>query len=228
VAGLLADTGVPLGVLPFGTLNHFAKYLGIPVDLESAIDVIAAASPHAIDIAEVNGQPFVNNSSIGIYPYMVLNRERRRRMHGLSKWRAMLFAVLRTLRYFPLHRVLISAEGWTEPCRTPCVFIGNNRYSFVAPSLGARERLDGGHLCLSVAQQQSRLALLWLACRSAIGLLDEARDLRSLEVGSAQITSRRSRLLVAMDGEVAILRPPLQYRIRPKALHVFVSVPRTH
>src|SRR5919206_2234799 len=78
VAAVLAGTGVPLGILPLGTLNHFARDLGIPLELDGAAAVIARGSARTIDVAEVNGEVFVNNSSIGIYPYMVLDRERRR------------------------------------------------------------------------------------------------------------------------------------------------------
>ncbi|MGB6195357.1 MAG: diacylglycerol kinase family protein, partial [Methyloceanibacter sp.] len=68
VAGVLAQTGVPLGILPLGTLNHFAKDLGIPLHLKEAAEVIAKGEKRTVDLAEVNGETFINNSSIGIYP----------------------------------------------------------------------------------------------------------------------------------------------------------------
>ena len=222
VASALATTDIPLGVLPLGTLNHFAKDLGIPLDLDGAVEVICAGHARPVDVAEVNGQVFVNNSSIGIYPYMVLDRERRRSKHGQAKWIATFLAAFRTLRYLPRRRLSIRAEGWTEPCRTPCLFIGNNAYGLAAASLGKRERLDQGELCLYVARQGSRTALVLLALKSALGWIDEARDLRILNVTSAKIESRTSRLLVAMDGEVSVQRPPLHYRTRRGALRVFV------
>jgi diacylglycerol kinase family enzyme len=67
VASVLSGTGIPLGVLALGSLNHFAKDLGIPLDLEAAVAVISAGTMRAVDVAEVNGQVFVNNSSIGLY-----------------------------------------------------------------------------------------------------------------------------------------------------------------
>ena len=100
VAAVLAGTGVPLGILPLGTLNHFAKDLGIPLDLDGAVDVVAAAHGVNVDVGEVNGIVFINNSSIGVYPYMVLDRERLRRT-GLRKWTAMALAGLHMLRVFP-------------------------------------------------------------------------------------------------------------------------------
>jgi diacylglycerol kinase family enzyme len=224
VAGVLAGSGIPLGVLPLGTLNHFAKDLGIPTDVAGAIAVIATGEARAVDVAEVNGLVFVNNSSIGVYPYMVLDRERRRRLEGRAKWVAMIFAALRTLQHFPLHRLAICAADWTEPCRTPCVFVGNNEYGLARKSFGTRERLDRGELWLWVAKPQSRLSLLWLAFRAGIGLLRQSRDLRTFNVDAAEIVSRRKRLLVAVDGEVETLRAPLHYRTRPGALRVFVPV----
>lgn len=221
VASVLAGTGIPLGVLPLGTLNHFARDLGLPLDLGGAVAVIGAGHARAVDVAEVNGQTFVNNSSIGLYPYMVLDRERRRSRHGQAKWVATLLAAFRTLRYLPLRRLSVRAEDWDEPCRTPCVFVGNNQYRLAGPALGTRERLDGGRLTLYVAPPQSRLGLILLALRSALGLVDEGRDLRVLRVETVEIRSRTSRLLVALDGEVAILRPPLTYHLRPGALRVF-------
>jgi diacylglycerol kinase family enzyme len=221
VAAVLAGTGVPLGILPLGTLNHFAKDLGIPVSLDAAVRVVAARQTRAVDVAEVNGQVFINNSSIGIYPYMVLDRERRREKHGLAKWTAMALAVVRTIRYFPRRRLSISAEGWTEPYRTPCLFVGNNQYRLAGRSLGRRETLDRGELCLYVAKHETPLGLAWLALRSALGLIDESRDLRTARASSAEITSRASRLLMALDGEATIVRPPLRYRTRPRALRVF-------
>ena len=220
LAGILAGTGIPLGVLPLGTLNHFARDLGIAPSLEAAIAVIAAGDVRSVDVAEVNGEIFINNSSIGLYPYMVLDRERRRHLHGSAKWPAMALAAWRTLRHLPVRRLKICAEGWTEPCRTPCAFIGNNEYSLAVPSLGRRARLDAGTLCFYVARSQGRGPLVRLALRSMLGLARSA-ELRTFSASTAEIISRTSRLPVALDGEVKMLRPPLHYRTRPGALRVF-------
>lgn len=220
-AHLLADTGVPLGVIPLGTFNHFARDLGLPLDPEAAVEVICARAARPVDAGEVNGQVFVNNSSIGIYPAMVRNRERIRQASGLAKWGAMLLACLRVLRWLPVRRLSIAAEGWTEPCRSPCVFVGNNEYGIEAASFGKRLRLDRGELCLYVARQRSRLALVWLGIRSAFGLLDRERDMRFLRTSAAEIHARGHGIWVALDGEVEKLRSPLRYRSRPAALLVF-------
>ena len=60
-----------LGVLPLGTLNHFARDAGIPLDLEEAVAAIAGGRTRQVDVAEVNGRIFINNSAVGLYPELV-------------------------------------------------------------------------------------------------------------------------------------------------------------
>jgi len=221
VASVLAGSGVPLGILPLGTRNHFARDFGIPTDVDQAVGLIAAGHARSVDVGEVNGQTFINNASIGVYPYLVLERERRRRRDGLSKWTAMIVAGLRVLRHLPFRKLSVCAEGWAEPCRSPCVLVGNNAYRVVVPALGRRERLDEGALFLYVAKARGRLGLLWLAARTILGRLNRSDELRILKIGTAEIRSRQRRVVVALDGEVEVLRPPLLFRTRPGALQVF-------
>jgi diacylglycerol kinase family enzyme len=124
----------------------------------------------------------------------------------------------------PLRRLRIRAQNWQDACRSPCVFIGNNEYHLKGSSFGSRERLDGGELCLFVAKQRGRLALLWLAVRCVGGLVDQ-RDLRTVTVPAAEVSSRRKRLLVALDGEIQSMQTPLHYRIRPAAIRVLAPLP---
>jgi diacylglycerol kinase family enzyme len=223
VANALAGSAIPLGIIPLGSLNHFARDLGVPFALDAAIATIAAGHTRQVDVAELNGEIFINNSSIGVYPYVILDRERFRRRRGLAKWSAMFLACLRTLRYFPVRRLSICGEGWVEPARSPCVFVGNNEYRLSVPGFGRRERTDGGELCAYVAKQRSRLGLFWLALRTYLGFLAPERDLRIFKLNAVEINpQRRGRLLVALDGEIRLIRAPLRYRIRPGDLKVFV------
>lgn len=221
VAAALSDTGLPLGVLPLGTMNHFAKDLALPLSIEAAAGVIAQGRARAVDLAEVNGATFINNASIGIYPYLVTDRERRRR-HGLHKWLAMMAAALRMLRHFPRRRLRISAQGLEKPYRTPCLFVGNNRYGTELFALGRRERLDAGKLWFYVVRPRNPLGFLWMICRMCVGRLSQVRDLDTFEFEAAEVGSKASRLPVALDGEVEVLRTPLRFQIRPGALRVIV------
>ena len=73
-AGLpaLVEAGKPLGVLPLGTLNHFAKDLGLPLDLESAVCTLRTGRLREVDLGEINGRLFLNNCSLGFYPEVVI------------------------------------------------------------------------------------------------------------------------------------------------------------
>lgn len=221
VAAILAGTGIPLGVLPLGTLNHFARDLGIPLDVAGAVEVIAASNCRTVDVGEVNDRIFLNNSSIGVYPFMVRERERRQRLDGLSKWPAMAWAAFDAIRLFPLRRFHVHAHGRSESPRTPCLFVGNNHYRLDLFGLGKREQLNSGQLWLYITKQQTRLSLVWFTLRAVLGLADPQRDLVCFPAASAKITSRKKLLSVATDGEVEWMRPPLHYRIRPSALRVF-------
>lgn len=225
VAGQLAGTDVPLGVLPLGTHNHFAKDLGMPLDLERAVAAICASPPRAVDVGEVNGRVFVNNSLLGVYPYMVADRERRRRLHGMAKWLAMTLAFLRMLGRFPRRRLTLCVDGQARRYRTPCLFIGVNEYEVELLKVRRRCGMDGGRLWLFVAKHNSALGFAWFAFRSAFLGLSEADDFERLKATEVEVRLSASRAPVAADGEVERMRGPLRYRIRPRDLRVLAPVP---
>ena len=225
VASVLKDSQIPLGVLPLGTLNHFAKDLKIPLDIDGAIQVIAAGHAAAVDLAAVNEHTFINNSSIGIYPQVVRDRDRQRERLGRGKWMAMLIAVLRALRRYPLFRVRLQLGDTTVFRQTPFVFVGNNSYDISYFTLGGRERLDRGHLSLYSANRPGRFGMLILALRAILGRLNQAKDFDASCLPELWVDSGKTRLHVALDGEVRIIQPPLHYRSLPCALKVLV--PRT-
>ncbi len=221
-AGHLADTGRAFGILPLGTLNHLARDAGIPMEIEEAARVIAAGQIREIDVAEVNGRVFVNNSAVGLYPEMVMLRELEQDRRGRSKRMAMLSASITSLRHFRRHRLWISAPGLEAPIRTPLLFIGNNRYQVNLFGLGRRERLDEGELCLYAIRARSRLHLFWAGIRGVFGRLDQQRDFITAYVTEAEISSSRGVLTLSADGETERMETPLRYRIRPKALRLIV------
>jgi diacylglycerol kinase family enzyme len=225
VAAALVDTGIALGVLPLGTLNHFAKDLGVPLDLEAAVRTIVAGQAHAVDVGEVNGRIFVNNSSLGIYPEIVRDRERQQKRFGRNKWLAMAWATLAVLRRYPFLGVRLAVDGRPQFFRTPFVFIGNNEYQMDGLALGQRAALDGGVLSLFVAQRPGRLRLIQFALRALFGRLRQARDFAAVRASEVVVESRRHRLHVATDGEVGVMTPPLRYRIRPASLRVMRAAP---
>jgi diacylglycerol kinase family enzyme len=221
-AGQLADSERPLGIVPLGTLNHLARDAGIPAEIKQAARVIAAAHIRRIDVAEVNGRVFVNNSSVGLYPDMVRFRDEQLVHSRRGKRAAMLAGSLRALRSFRRRRLWISAPGLETPIRTPLLFVGNNRYRVNLFALGRREALDGGELSLYAMRARSRVHLVWAAIRGVFGKLDQQRDFVTAHVPEAEIASDRPTLILSVDGETLNMETPLRYRIRPRALKLIV------
>ena len=222
VAATLVDTGIVFGVLPLGTLNHFARDLGIPLDLGEAVAVLARGQAARVDVGEVNGRIFVNNSGLGLYPDIVHDRERQQKRLGRGKWPAFAWAMWSALRRFPFMTLQMNVDGQTSRIRTPFLFIGNNRYEMSGLRLGRRTSLQSGTLSIHLAQRAGRLRLLQLALNALMGRLGSTADFIVLDGQRLEISSRHATLQVATDGEVTRLPTPLACRIHPRALQVWL------
>ena len=220
VASILRGRQTPLGVLPLGTLNHFAKDLKIPLDLEGAVGVIVAGNIEQVDVAEVNDHVFINNSSLGLYPSIVHQREQQQERLGRGKWPAFIWAVLSVLRRYPFIDVRLTVDDVELKRRTPFVFVGNNEYQMEGVSIGGRSCLNGGKLSLQVAHRTGRWGLVRFALRALLGTLRDEKDLDMLCAKEIWIEARHKSLRVATDGEVSIMQLPLHYIIHPGALRV--------
>jgi diacylglycerol kinase family enzyme len=219
VATAVLGRDVPLGVLPMGTLNHFAKDLGLPLEPAAAVRVMAQGTMRRVDVGQVNGRVFLNNSSIGVYPRVVELRHQREST-GLGKWVAALWASLVVLRRRPFMGVRIRTAEETVVRLTPFVFVGNNEYRMVGLQAASRESLTGGRLALCVMHASLRRNLLALAWQVLWRGVDRVRELELFLVSEATVETRRLRLQVSLDGEVVVLASPLEYRILPLALPV--------
>jgi diacylglycerol kinase family enzyme len=220
-ASVLVGHDIPLGVLPLGTLNHFAKDLGIPLELEDAVRVVLEGVTCRVDVGEVNGRVFLNNSSLGVYPAVVRLRERYQ-ASGLGKWVAALWAGLTVLRRNPFMAVRLVVQEEATVRRTPFVFVGNNEYRMVGLQAGTRQSLTRRHIAVYVLNADRRIGLVRLAWQVLLKGVDQVKELDELTVTHATIETRRPRLQVALDGEVLVLESPLEYRSRPAALQVYV------
>jgi diacylglycerol kinase family enzyme len=219
----LAGSDTELGLLPLGTLNHFARDLGLPADLGEAARIAANCSPQAIDVAEVNGHVFVNNASIGLYPQMVRGREALQHRKGWPKWLSMLPAAFAALERLPHHRLRIDLGQGERSIVTPLLFVGNNVYSLEAGSIGARSSLSDGRLSVYAIAHRSRLSLLWFALRALVGRAHREMDFVTLGECEALKVASPGSIEIALDGEVQRIESPLEFRIRPGALKVIVG-----
>lgn len=223
VAGL--GERLPLGILPLGTLNLFARDLGLPLDPVEAARVLAGATIHDIDLAEVNGLPFAIWASMGMHPWVVRRRDHMQR-GGMRKGRAMLLAALKAFRRFPLIDVTLSLPDGTVSVATPMLFITNNPWRDEPLPL-SREALDTGRLEIHVAACSGRLSLLWLFFEAVLGHWRASPRLRTYSAEAVRVTSRKRRMMVSLDGEVTVMNAPLVFRARPKGLRVLMPAAET-
>jgi diacylglycerol kinase family enzyme len=169
----------------------------------------------------MNERIFINNSAIGLYPLMVVDRDLQRKRLGRSKRVAMIVASLRTLARFNHHRLTLTVnEEQTGRIDTPLLFVGNNDYRIDIGAPGQRENLDKGELSVFVMRKKTRRGLLAASVRAFFGRSRNDDMVRLEEVERLRVSARRSQLIVSLDGEVVGATVPLDYRIRKQALRV--------
>jgi YegS/Rv2252/BmrU family lipid kinase len=219
-ASALVGTETALGILPLGTLNHFARDLGLPTDIAEAAKLIGGRKSRRVDVAEMNERIFINNSAIGLYPLMVIDRDLQRRRLGRSKKLAMIVASARMLVRFGHQRLTLTVNDEKERVDTPLLFVGNNDYRIDLGAPGQRESLEDGQLCVMVMRKKTRRGLIAASIRA---LFNRSRDddMEKIDgVERLRVSSSRSVIPVSLDGEVVGAAPPLDYRIRKQALRV--------
>ena len=220
-AAALVGTETKLGILPLGTLNHFARDLGLPTDLDEAAKVIASGKERRVDVAEMNDRIFINNSAIGLYPLMVVDRDLQQRRLGRSKRLAMLVASLRTLWRFGHRRLTLTInEERKARVDTPLLFVGNNDYRIDIGAPGQRESLDSGELSVMVMRKKTRRGMIAASIRALFNRSHRDDMVRIDGVERLRVASQRRQLVVSLDGEVVRAEPPLDYRIRRQELRV--------
>jgi diacylglycerol kinase family enzyme len=219
-ASALIGTETRLGILPLGTLNHFARDLEIPTELDEAAKLLAGGTERRVDVAEMNDRIFINNSAIGLYPLMVVDRDLQRRRFGRSKRLAMLVASIRVLARFNHRRLtLIVNDEKQGRVDTPLLFVGNNDYRLDIGAPGKRESLDDGELCVMVMRKKTRRGLIAASLRALFNRSRPDDMVRIDGVERLQVSSS-GQLAVSLDGEVVRAEPPLDYKIRKQALRV--------
>jgi diacylglycerol kinase family enzyme len=224
VAAVAVERGATLGVLPMGTLNHFAKDAGVPQDLDAAVAAIVAGTRRDVDVAEVNGRIFINNSSVGIYPRLVWEREMEQR-RGRRKSTAFAIAMVRTWRRYRTLVARLQVDDAGAMVRTPFVFVGNNEYKAEGFELGGRTNLDEGRLSVFLAPECGQYEFLMLPFRALAKRLRTGAPFVGFGAESVSVSVPYPRVSVARDGEVEIMQSPLVYRIRPRALRIIVPAP---
>ncbi|TGE01470.1 diacylglycerol/lipid kinase family protein [Methylobacterium nonmethylotrophicum] len=220
-AQALTGQDVPLGILPLGTMNLLAKDLGVPVDLDAAIAVLAHGTARRIDAGEVNGHVFLINSVLGMPARMARHREAKRGRMGALDVLRMLAGLLRHLRRYPRERAVLTLAGKIRRVRFRTLAVVCGDYQEGLGQVLSRAGVDGGHLTLYLVETLSAARLVRLGLGFAVGEWRRLPDLERHETDALTIDARKA-LRVMNDGEVVLIAPPLRYRLRASALRVLV------
>jgi diacylglycerol kinase family enzyme len=197
VAAVAVERDLPFVVVPFGTRNHFARDLGLDRDDPLAALEAFSGQERRVDIGRAGERRFLNNVSLGAYATLVHRREHHRR-------RRQLFAGLRALWLSLRRRRGIWATVDGKPVEARVLLAANNAYELSLFSIGERDRLDEGRLCLYAAK----------------GVLPRTWEERSAE--RFELDAPGGVVQAAVDGEPVELKTPLELAVEPGALRVLL------
>lgn len=208
-----------LGVLPLGTLNHFSQELGLPKNPDELIQAIKQNTTKTIDVADVNGSVFVNNSSIGFYPHFAKKRDYYTKFY--NKWLSYIPGFIQALGSHPSFDLTIKNEAFTHNLRTSFLMVSNNLYSYEFPMKFAREYFTKSLLGIYFFKHgKLRLAKLIRYFFKRRTSFEIKQALTPIEITMVNVEE----INVSLDGEVVKLQNPLYYQSLPLALTVLVRL----
>lgn len=217
----------PFGVIPQGTFNYFARTQGIPENPTEATLSLLNGRLRSIPVGLLNGDVFLVNASIGLYPELLEDREELKQRFGRSRLVALWAALGTMLREHRQLTLELEHEGRVQRKRTPTLVVANNKLQLLDVGLDAKA-LEAGALTAVTLGRASFLGLLKLAVRAAIGDLGTEPAVETFSFRQLSVEPGRSyggrRLKTALDGEVRFHRAPLRFEVAPQRLQLLTAL----
>lgn len=227
LAQAVLPTGRPMGVVPQGTFNYFARSHGISTDTEQAARQLLAARPRPVQVGLLNDRVFLVNASLGLYPQLLQDREAFKRQFGRYRFNAMLAALGTVLRHHHEWTLELDLGDRSVTVRTATLFVSNNRLQVEQLGLPEAPATGAGALAAVMVRPVGRLGMLGLALRGALGRLAEASNAVDFAFRRLSVTPgagrRARRLQAAIDGEVLWLHTPLTFSISATPLQLLAE-----
>jgi diacylglycerol kinase family enzyme len=222
--------GCPMGVVPQGTFNYFARTHGIPSDPTEAVRLLLQWSPWPVQVAAINDRVFLVNASLGLYPDLLEDREAYKARFGRSRWVAFWAAAITLLRAQRRLRLRIEQGVAVRDVKALTLFVGNNRLQLEQLGVEPEQALRAGYITAVMLRPIGTLSMLRLMLHGAMGTLGEAQSVEHFEfdhlvVRPTLVPGRRG-VKVAFDGEVTRLRAPLDFRVLSKPLYLLKPSPQ--
>lgn len=219
-AGLLMNKKQALAVLPAGTMNLFARSLGIPLDLDQAVAAFAKGEVRSVDVALANGQPFVHQFSIGMHAKMVKLREKMEFGSRIGKMTASARAAWNTIKNPPNFRADLKIGGADTTVKTSGIGVSNNLFG--EGHLPYADHPDGGVLGIYVTLARQPGEMLRFAANAVRGKwhTNPHVDVYQATEMEIRIAQRSARHRCVIDGELSKLEPVTRIEIKPKSLNV--------
>jgi diacylglycerol kinase family enzyme len=222
----LAGTQIPLGVIPLGTMNLFAREIEMPLDFDAALDALVTGEETRVDAASVNGDLFLCNSLMGL-PAIFSRRRETLRGTGLVDGARKAWTLARRIAALR-HRIGVELDDGTgvHAMRVMALAVSNNPYDGTSGVGLRRPKLDGGELGVYTSRHRTGLSAALALVRAYLGTWRDDPFVSEHRAHVMRVTSRRRRIWLSNDGEAQVYRTPLVYRCHPRALSVIV--PRGH
>lgn len=219
----LADNPATLGFLPLGTMNLFARALGLPTDIQAAAEAIAGGTPGKIDVGRINGQLYLHHVSFGLHPSLVRQREEMTHRSRAGKIVAGMRAFWLTVRAPKVLNLAIETDGATYRKPSSAIVISNN--PFGDGHLPYADKITSGKLGVYICRSFDPPSLMRLGAETMLGRLNENPDIDTSMSDTVTLThtNRKSKKLTAsIDGELTKIALPGHAEILRSHLNVML------